>query len=77
VVDKEDGVDSKRSKTEECESMAVKLEELVDEWSGLVRMGGFERQPDQLQLIRSHIGPIPPPEEAARRVGSLYKVASS
>ena len=58
----------------ECEQMSFKLEELVDEWTGLVRMGGFERQPDQLQLIRSHIGPMPPPEEPARRavwVGAL------
>ena len=39
--DKEDGA---LSKAEQCENMSAKLEELVDEWSGLVRMGGFERR---------------------------------
>jgi len=75
-VDQSEGSmgDDGRSKAEECVRMSDRLEQLVDEWSGLVRLGGFERQPDQLQLIRSHIGPIPPADEGARRaawVGAL------
>lgn len=68
------GGEDAAAKAEECERMSEDLERLVDEWSALVRAGGFERQPDQLQLIRSHIGPMPPATEAARRavwVGAL------
>ena len=62
------------SRAEECEQMSAALEALVDEWSSLVTGGGFERQPDQLELIRSHIGDMPPEDDMARRaawVGAL------
>jgi len=32
------------------------LSVLVDEWMELVRSGGFERQPKQMDLILSHLG---------------------
>ena len=50
-----------------CFKMAEDLEPLVDEWYGLVRLGGWERIPGQLDLIKSHIGEMPPREEPARR----------
>ena len=50
-----------------CFKMAEDLEPLVDEWYGLVRLGGWERIPGQLDLIKSHIGEMLPREEPARR----------
>ena len=43
-----------------CFKMAEDLEPLVDEWYGLVRLGEWERIPGQLELIKSHIGELPP-----------------
>ena len=50
-----------------CFKMAEDLEPLVDEWYGLVRLGEWERIPGQLELIKSHIGEMPPRHEPARR----------
>ena len=50
-----------------CFKMAEDLEPLVDEWYGLVRLGEWERIPGQLELIKSHIGELPPRNEPARR----------
>jgi len=50
-----------------CFKMAEDLEPLVDEWYGLVRLGEWERIPGQLELIKSHIGEMPPRNEPARR----------
>lgn len=64
----EGGVDRDgRSAAEECEMLSEALAPLVEEWKTLVRDGGFERRKDQLELIASHIGPMPPADEAARR----------
>jgi len=56
-----------QSNAAKCFKMAEDLEPLVDEWYGLVRLGGWERIPGQLDLIKSHIGEMPPREEPARR----------
>lgn len=64
----EGGVNSDgHSEAEECEVLSEALAPLVEEWKTLVRDGGFERREGQLELIASHIGPMPPAEEAARR----------
>ena len=38
----------------------------MSEWKALVREGGHERRKGQLDLIESHIGPMPPSGEPAR-----------
>ena len=45
---------------------AAELAPLVSEWKALVREGGHERRKGQLDLIESHIGPMPPSGEPAR-----------
>ena len=45
---------------------AAALAPLVSEWKALVREGGHERRKGQLDLIESHIGPMPPSGEPAR-----------
>lgn len=41
---------------------ATKLLPLIEQWEALVVDGGHERQPDHLELVRTHLGPRPPPE---------------
>lgn len=45
---------------------AAALGPLVSEWKTLVREGGHERRKGQLELIESHLGPMPPSREPAR-----------
>ena len=45
---------------------AEALGPLVSEWKTLVREGGHERRKGQLELIESHLGPMPPSSEPAR-----------
>lgn len=51
---------------EENARAAAALAPLVSEWKTLVREGGHERRKGQLELIESHIGPMPPSGEPAR-----------
>ena len=53
--------------TPEVLAASKALGALVEDWKALVVGGGFERQPDQIDLILSHLGPMPPPMEAAQR----------
>lgn len=41
---------------------ATKLLPLIEQWEALVVDGGHERQPDHLELVRTHLGPRPSPE---------------
>jgi len=50
-----------RDFTPEALAMALALPEKVQEWLALVVSRGRERQPNQLKLIQSHIGPMPDP----------------
>lgn len=52
--------------SEENARAAAALAPLVSEWKTLVREGGHERRKGQLELIESHIGPMPPSGEPAR-----------
>ena len=42
------------------------LPSLAREWERLVREGGHERREGHLDLVKSHIGDVPPVEEPAR-----------
>ena len=44
---------------DEAKALAMELPGLVDEWRALVVSRKRERQPDQLKLIMSHLGPMP------------------
>ena len=44
---------------DEAKALAMELPGLVDEWRALVISRKRERQPDQLKLIMSHLGPMP------------------
>ena len=45
--------------TAEAQEVAREIPRLVEEWLALVISRRRERQPDQLKLIQSHIGPMP------------------
>ena len=62
---KTDDSDSTRQEEENARAAAA-LAPLVSEWKTLVREGGHERRKGQLELIESHIGPMPPSGEPAR-----------
>lgn len=42
---------------------ARELEALVDQWLELVRKGGFEREPNQMDEVLKDLGPRPSPED--------------
>lgn len=48
-----------REFTAEAREVAREIPRLVEEWLALVISRRRERQPDQLKLIQSHIGPMP------------------
>jgi hypothetical protein len=55
------------SLTREIKTRAENLGGLVSEWKRLVIDGGHERRTGQLDLIGTHLGPMPPVDEPARR----------
>merc|ERR1711879_609398 len=46
--------------------MSRNLEPLIEKWLDLVR-AGHERQPNQMDLILDHLGPLPPLNKATQR----------
>ena len=58
VEPNEDDVDPSAC-DESSKLLALELPELVAEWKALVITKKKERQPDQLKLIMSHLGPMP------------------
>jgi hypothetical protein len=50
----------------ESAALASALPSLAREWERLVREGGHERREGHLDLVKSHIGDVPPVEEPAR-----------
>jgi hypothetical protein len=59
---------------QEIQSDSASLEGLVADWQELVRSGGHEREPNQLELIQRDLGPIPPatnPDARAMWVAAL------
>lgn len=51
----------------EIVSQSQALGDLVFQWKQLVKEGGHERRKGQLDLIGTHLGPMPPADEPARR----------
>ena len=66
IAEDSDSIQQSALVSEENARAAAALAPLVSEWKTLVREGGHERRKGQLELIESHIGPMPPSGEPAR-----------